>query len=164
MKPNSDGCNLDWGLKVGFLGINAQTKTATLIDEGQAPFVATNLSQVALAVVRVLEKANETKNQIVYVSSFVVTQKELWEKAEQLTGEKYKVEQISSDELRAEGQRKVQAGDFSGMVSLIQAAVSGKAGLGDHRPFGLWNEKLGLPEEDLDESIKAGLSGRLYEK
>ncbi|KAJ4356016.1 uncharacterized protein N0V89_004042 [Didymosphaeria variabile] len=152
----------DWGLKVGFLGINAQTKTAALIDQGTTPFSTSNLRQIGLATVKVLEQAEETKNQYVYVSSFETSQKELLEKAEKITGEKYKVEHLDSTELRAEGLNKIKAGDFSGFVPLIQAAVSGKAGLGDHRPCGLWNERLGLQKEDFDGSIKAGLSGKLY--
>ena len=84
------------------------------------------------------------------------------EKAEQLTGEKYKVEKLLSKDLQEEGFKKIKAGDFAGMMQLIQAAVSGEAALGDSRPFGLWNEKLGLPKEDFDESIKAGLSGKYY--
>ncbi|KAF1966260.1 isoflavone reductase family protein-like protein CipA [Bimuria novae-zelandiae CBS 107.79] len=150
----------DWGIKVGFLGINGQTKTGTLIDGGKAKFSSTNLSQIGLAVVKILEHAEETKNQDVFVSSFETSQKELLEKAEKITGEKWKVEELSSKALREEGLKKVQAGDFSGVVPLLQAAVSGEEALADHSAY-LWNEKLGLPKEDLEESIKAGLSGKL---
>jgi hypothetical protein len=142
--------------------VNAQTKTVVLIDQGTTTFTTTNLRQIGLALVKVLELAEETKNQYVYVSSFETTQKELLEKAEKLTGEKYKVEHITSKQLRENGHNKIKAGDFSGIMPLIQAAVSGEGALGDHRPFGLWNEKLGLEKEDFDESIKAGLSGKDY--
>ncbi|KAF2446912.1 NAD(P)-binding protein [Karstenula rhodostoma CBS 690.94] len=152
----------DWGLKTGFLGVNAQTKTVGLVDQGTATFSTTNLRQIGIATVKALERAEETKNKFVYVSSFETSQKELLEKAEKLTGEKYKVEHLESKQLREDGLNKVKAGDFSGFVPLLQAAVAGKAGLGDHRPFGLWNEKLGLEKEDFDESIKAGLSGKNY--
>lgn len=144
--------------------MNLQTKTATLVDQGTSIMSATNLSQVGNATVKVLEHAEETKNQVVYVSSFEVSQKDILEKVEKLTGEKYQVEHAESKQLRLDGLDKVNKGDFSGFVPLIQAAIAGKAGLGDHRPFGLWNEKLGLQKEDFDESIKAGLSGKDYEQ
>lgn len=152
----------DWGVKVGFLGVNGQNKTATLIDDGKAIFSSTNLRQIGLAVVKVLEHAEETKNQVVFVSSFETSQKELLEKAEKLTGEKFKVEHVTSKDLRAAGYKKIEAKDFSGILELIQASVSGEDSVADHRPFGLWNEKLGLEKEDLDEALKAGLSGKLY--
>jgi hypothetical protein len=142
--------------------VNAQTKTVELIDQGTTTFTTTNLRQVGLALVKVLELAEETKNQYIYVSSFQTTQKELLEKAEKLTGEKFRVEHVTSKQLRENGYNKIKEGDFSGIMPLIQAAVAGEAGLGDHTPFGLWNEKLGLQKEDFDESIKAGLSGKDY--
>lgn len=151
--------SLDWGLKVGFLGLNSQTKTATLIDEGKNIISGTNLPKIGLAVIKVLEHAEETKNQYVYISSFETSQKEILEKAEKITGEKWKVENVSSKALREDGHKKIQAGDFSGIASLIQSAMASDEGLADHRPFGLWNEKLGLEKEDFEGTIKAWLSG-----
>lgn len=99
---------------------------------------------------------------MVYVSSFETSLKELVEKAEKFTGAKYQVEHLESTQLREQGLNQIKSGDYSGAVPLLRAAFSGKAGLGDHRPLGLWNEKLGLKKEDFDESIKAGLSGKDY--
>ena len=33
--------------------------------------------------------------------------------------------------------------------------------MGDSRPAGLWNEKLGLKQEDLEQTVKDVLEGRL---
>jgi len=151
----------DWGLKVGFLGLDSSTKTATLIDDGKATFSSTNLRQIGLAVVRVLENPDLTKNQYVFVSSFETSQKELLEVAEKVTGEKWKVEDVSGKGLLESGGAKLQKGDFSGVGDLIKGSAFGKAGLGNLKPEGLWNEKLGLPKEDLEESVKAALAGKL---
>ncbi|KAJ4297768.1 hypothetical protein N0V90_005663 [Kalmusia sp. IMI 367209] len=158
-----NGPFFDWGLKVGFIGINGQTKTATLIDGGKAPFSATNLRQVGLGVVKILEKAEETKNKVVYLSSFETSQKELLEAAEKFTGEKWTVEDVTSESLQEAGNNKLKAGDPSGIIDLIKAAISSKEALGNHSKLAKeWNEKLGLQKEDFEESVKAGLSGKNY--
>lgn len=108
---------------------------------------------------KILEKADETKNQKVYVSSFETSQKQLLELVEKTTGEKWKVENVSSKDLRADGLKKLQTGDLSGIVALLQSAIAGEAELVDHRPLGLWNEKLGLVKEDFEESFKIAFSG-----
>ena len=96
------------------------------------------------------------------VSSFETTQNDLLKKAEEITGEKWKVENVSSKDWRAAGFKKIEANDHSGIFNLIQALVVGEEGISDHRAFGLWNDKLGLEKEDFDEAIKAGLNGKLY--
>jgi hypothetical protein len=149
----------DWGIKVGFLGFDARRKTVTLIDEGKAPISVTNMPQVGRAVVKVLQKAEETKNQYVFVSSFQTTQKDILAGVEKATGAKWTVNYIASKDLVAQGRQKMSRGDFSGVSDLIRAGAFG--GFGDNSKNGLWNEKLGLEKEDFDESIKAGLSGRL---
>ncbi|KAF2257081.1 isoflavone reductase family protein-like protein CipA [Trematosphaeria pertusa] len=151
----------DWGLKVGFLGLNAASKTATLIDEGKAPFVATNLRQIGLALIKVLEKPELTKNTYVYVKSFETTQQDVLAAAEKITGAKWTVNKITSKELLERGSAKLKNSDFSGVPDLIKGAVFNEAGYGKN-PVGDWNEKLGLEKEDFEASIKAALNGKLY--
>jgi nucleoside-diphosphate-sugar epimerase len=156
------GAFFDWGLKVGFLGFDAKSKTATLIDEGKGRFSTTNLRQIGRALIKALQKADETKNQVVYVSSFEVTQAELLPIVEKVTGgEKFSIKNVTSKELLESGNEKLKKGDFSGIPNLIKAGAFGGEGLGDHEPVGLWNERLGLEKEDLEESVRAGLSGKL---
>ncbi|KAF2689416.1 isoflavone reductase family protein [Lentithecium fluviatile CBS 122367] len=151
----------DWCLKVGFLGFDASSKTATLIDDGKATISSTNLQQVGRAAVKVLERADLTKNQYIFVSSFETTQREILEVAEKITGEKWTINNVSSKDLLEGGGAKIQKGDFSGAFDLIKGSCFSKEGLGNLKPVGLWNEKLGLPKEDFEESIKAGLTGKL---
>ncbi|KAH7116781.1 isoflavone reductase family protein-like protein CipA [Dendryphion nanum] len=154
----------DWGLKVGFLGFDGASKTATLIDEGKATFSSTNLRQIGETVVKALEKASETKNSYVYVSSFQVSQASLLPIVEKVTGEKFTVKHVTSKELLESGNEKLKKQDFSGINDLIRAGAFGAEGLGDSKPSGLWNDKLGLKKEDLEESVKAGLSGKLVDE
>lgn len=149
------------GSRVGFLGINATTKTATLIDEGAAPFCATNVQTIGQAIVKVLKNPELTKNRYIYVSSFVTSQVELLRVFENISGEKYDVTKVTSEELIARGNERLKKQDYWGFGDLVQGATFGTTGLGDYRGEGLWNEKLGLEKEDLANSVKIVLSGKL---
>ncbi|KAJ4320797.1 hypothetical protein N0V94_003209 [Neodidymelliopsis sp. IMI 364377] len=151
----------DWGLKVNFLGFDAAQKTATIIDSGNATFSTTNLGNIGLAVVKALENAEATKNQYVYVSGFQTSQNEVLAAAEKITGEKWTVNKISAKDHIATGNELLKKGDFSGLGPLIQAITFGDEQLGDLKPSGLWNERLGLKQESFEDSIKAGFSGKL---
>ena len=146
---------LDWGLKVGFLGFDASSKTATLYDDGEATFSATTLHQTGVTVVKVLEKEDLTKNQYVFVSGTQTSQKEVLATVEKVTGAKWTVKNVNTKDVIAEGRGKLQKGDFSGIVNLIVGATYDKEQeLGNFSSQGLWNEKLGVPSESLEEVVK----------
>lgn len=155
----------DWGLKVGFLGFNAANKTVTIVDSGNATFSSTNLRYIGLAVVKALENAEATRNQYVYISGFRTSQNEILAAAEKITGEKWTVSKVSAKDHIAAGNEKLQRGDLSGFAPLIQAVTFGDdEQLGDLKKSGLWNEKLGLVQESFEDSVKAGLSGKLLDE
>ena len=64
----------------------------------------------------------------------------------------------SSDDVAEMGRKKYAAGDYSGIMGLVIASAFGKRALGDPRAARLWDEKLGLPKEDLEETTKNLLS------
>jgi hypothetical protein len=98
----------------------------------------------------------------VYVSGAQVTQKQILEVAERITGSKWTVNNVSAKAHIEEGRAKLQKGDFSGIGALIQGVIfSADENLGDLSPEGLWNEKLGVPNDDLEKSVRAGLAGKL---
>jgi len=90
----------------------------------------------------------------------VTSQKKILEAAEKITGEKWTVENVNGQELLDGGLAKLSKQDFSGIVDLLKTTVFGDFGVADFSNK-LWNEKLGLPKEDFEESVKAGLSGKL---
>jgi hypothetical protein len=152
----------DWGFAIGFHGFNAANKTANIWDDGKATFSATNLHTVALAVIRALEKPELTKNQYVYVSGIDTTQNEILVAAEKVTGAKWTVSHGTTKELSAGGNAKIAKGDYSGIIDLLQAVTFGaEEELGYLKKAKEWNEKLGLPKDDLEKSIRAGLEGKL---
>ncbi|KAH7398663.1 hypothetical protein DE146DRAFT_788688 [Phaeosphaeria sp. MPI-PUGE-AT-0046c] len=148
----------DWCLRVGFHGFDYKNKTATLYDNGTAKFSTTNLHTVALTVVKALEKAELTKNQYVYVAGFQTSQKEILAIAEKITDTKWTVNDVPAKDMIEKGHTKIQQEDYSGILDLLISSTFGEDEVGYLDPAKLWNEKLGLPEDDLESSIRAVFS------
>jgi len=154
----------DWGYKIGFLGFNLQSQTATLFDGGNIPWTSTNLRTIGTALVNLLYPSNvsTTANKYVYISSHTATQTQLLEISERQTGKKWTVEHVQTKESIPAAKEKLRAGDHTAAYALIQAAAFGEMGYGDLNKVegGLWNERLGLPKEDLEADVKAVLEGK----
>ncbi|PKX97949.1 uncharacterized protein P174DRAFT_426301 [Aspergillus novofumigatus IBT 16806] len=136
------------------LGFDLASKTVTFIDGGTSVVTTTTLSTVGKALVAMLEHPDETKNTYVFVSSFNISQRDILEVVEMVDGQKWTIKHITPEEVIASGKRKLAAGDFAGIMDLVRGGACGKQGLGDSRPYGLWNNQLGLPKEDIEKAIR----------
>lgn len=156
------GSVFDWGLdRPSFGGWNLPARTVTIYDGGNIPYEATNLGQIGKAIAASLRNPELTKNQYVYVNSFTVTQNEVLRALEKATGESFTVSQSSVEQLRDDGARKLKDGQPLGMLALVASAFYGKGGLAHFSVTkGLWNDKLGLPQENLDEFLVKYMSGK----
>ncbi|KAH8817652.1 isoflavone reductase [Flagelloscypha sp. PMI_526] len=147
----------DWGLKVGFIGFDLANHKVELLDGGVTKFHATNLSNIAGAVTRILaipETYEKTKNQIVSIPNHEVSQRDILTAIERITGETWEVTDADSDTLV-----KNARGSPAEAGALIRALIFGKAGLG--RLNGkLWNDELGLSQKSLEEDLKVILDGK----
>ncbi|CUS13186.1 unnamed protein product [Tuber aestivum] len=152
-----NGPFFDWGLKVGFLGIDIPNKRATLLDGGNTPFGTTNLSDIGQSVVGILAHPEETKNRYVFVQSAVTTQNKLLAAAEKAAGEKFAVEQQNTEDLEREGNEKIAKGDLSGFVDLIKRGIWAEGYGGDYSEK-LDNEILGVKVLD-DAGVEAVVKG-----
>ncbi|KFA54226.1 hypothetical protein S40293_08160 [Stachybotrys chartarum IBT 40293] len=148
------GAFFDWGMKLGVFGFDIHARTATLIDGGTAVFTASTLPTIAKATLAILEHADGTENQYVYTSSFHICQKDILEVVEKIEGKKWIVKHITSEELIAQGNKRLAEGDDMGATDLVGGGALGKEALGDSRPWGLWDEKLGLPKVDLEQAVR----------
>ncbi|KAJ3946282.1 uncharacterized protein N0V96_004642 [Colletotrichum fioriniae] len=130
-------------------------------DGGKTRFTASNTAQIGRAIVAVLKHSDETKNQLVFTESFTTTQLEVLASLEKITGEKWKTVEISSQAIREDGFAKLGKGEImEGGAAVIMALVLGEGGLEDHTHVkgGIWNYRLGLKTESVDETVKAVLS------
>ncbi|KAG9502160.1 hypothetical protein J7337_004985 [Fusarium musae] len=150
------GAMFDWGLNIpGFGGFNIPARTATLYDGGDIAYEATNLDQAGRAIAKSLRNLEITRNQHVYVNSFTVTQNDVLCALEKATGDKFQVSDGTVEGLWESGAEQVRNGDAMGAVAQIFGAIYGKGGVANYSvDKGLWNDKIGLPGENLEEFVK----------
>jgi len=153
------GLFLDWGLHVGFLGLDVEQRTAELWDDGDVPFTVTNLTVVARTVVKLLTDAaayEASRNAYIYTGSVTTTQKELLAATEKATNAKFEVTRIESQKLIAESTTKLAGGDGMAMIPLVKAVAFARfhgEALTDLRKFDLFNEKFGIKDDSTEEIV-----------
>ncbi|KAJ9621703.1 hypothetical protein H2203_007192 [Taxawa tesnikishii (nom. ined.)] len=77
----------DYGLGGELLAFDVRGREARIFDGGDVRWSTTTLDTIALATVRILQKEAETKNRMLYIQSFCITQNELLRECERVTGE-----------------------------------------------------------------------------
>lgn len=143
----------DWGLGNSLLCFDVAKRKAYIQDGGDIKFSASNLPFIAKAVVKVLERPDETANKLLYIQSFRVSQNEVLAALEKVTGDKFEIIHQKSEERLKELRPKMLEGDFHateetvGIWGLVAADWEGRVA----------NDLLGLEEEDLEETIRKAL-------
>ncbi|PWO26950.1 hypothetical protein PtrARCrB10_04511 [Pyrenophora tritici-repentis] len=146
----------DWGMTCGLLKFDLKARKAYILDGGNIKFSATNLDFIGKAVVKILEKADETANKLLYVHGLHVTQLEVLAALEKATGEKFeRIDQNSKEELDV-ARPKMLEGDGEAREEVV--AVWGIVAADWKEKEGFANSLLGLQEEDLDEVIRRVVS------
>ncbi|KAK7707374.1 hypothetical protein SLS64_001066 [Diaporthe eres] len=103
---------------------------------------------------------NNWASKALYIDSFTVSQKEMFESVKRVTGttdKDWKIGYQGSEERFREGQEAMKKGDRGGFARQMYARIFYPTGEGDHTRLGLANEALGLAKEDIDEATKGGL-------
>lgn len=151
------GSLFDWGLEIpGFGGWDLGARTVTIYDGGDIPYEATTLDQVGRAIAKSLKNPELTRNHHVYVNSFTVTQNEVLKALEKISGEKFTVSQSTVEDLWRGGAAKLKGGQPLGVLAMVAGTIYGKGGLANYSATkGLWNEKIGLEQENLDKTLES---------
>lgn len=147
-----NGHFFDWGLRENFLHFNLQTRKADIIDDGNMKSSQATLPQIAKAVVRILQKPEETKNRMLFIQSFCVSQNEVLKSLEKAMGVKWETVRYDSEEFIREKKALVDQGHLEANEDLVfvLGAIDGNW---EQRPdFAM--ELLGLENEDLDEVVQ----------
>jgi uncharacterized protein YbjT (DUF2867 family) len=160
------GAFFDWVFETpGVLGWNLPEKSVTLFDGGDIEFEATNLAQIARSVVAILENPEETENQYVYVNSFTTTQNKTLKAFEELSGEKFKVTHAKMEDYSKAAQEKIRSDPGRGPAyiqgafdAIILIMLNHRGYSGYSKTKGLWNKRLGLPEERLEDTVRTVLA------
>ncbi|KAI9701613.1 MAG: hypothetical protein M1820_006384 [Bogoriella megaspora] len=169
----------EWSLGGGTLdiapemyGFDLRNHAVTFYDDGNTKINTSTWPQAGLAVARLLalkEKADgsddksatleQFKNGFVYVSSFLASQKDMFESVLRVSGTKesdWKAEYVNHQDRYNDGLKRMQGGDMRGFAQQMYARVFYPNGDGNFEAkYGLNNELLGLPQESIDEATKA---------
>jgi nucleoside-diphosphate-sugar epimerase len=142
----------DYGLTGGLLKFDVRARKAYVLDGGNIKFSASNLDFIGKAVIKILEKPKETENKLLYVHSHHVTQLEVLEALEKVTGDKFeRIDQDSEEELKVV-RPKMLDGDGDAREEVV--AVWGVVASDWKEKEGFANTLLGLQEESLEETIR----------
>lgn len=147
-----NGHFFDWGLRENFLHFNMQTKKADIIDDGNTKSSQATLPQIAKATVRILQRPEETKNKMLFIQSFCVSQNEVLASLEKAMGVKWETTRYDSEEFIKEKKALADKGDTDAIEDLVfvLGAIDGDW---EGRPdFAM--EMLGLENEDLDQVVQ----------
>lgn len=150
----------DFCLKVNFVGFNLKEHTAVIWDEGTERFSTSTLPFVGRAVAAVLSHPEKTANKYIYVRGFTTNGNEILAGLEKITGKTWAKSHTSSQKELKEGQELLKKGEIMpGIGKMICANVYGKGYGGDFdKDAVVFNKEIGLPDEDLEESLRAVLA------
>lgn len=159
-------------------GFDFKNRSLTLLDDGKVTINTTTMPQVGRAVAALLslkvlpDDANDKsptltsfKNKAAYVSSFTISQEDMFESVLRVTGDKrsdWKITHTTAKEYFASGHELMKQGNMAGFGRLMYArgffpASAAKSNGNFEVARGLHNDILGLPKEDLDEFTKIGI-------
>lgn len=143
----------DWGLSTELLKFDVARRKAYIIDGGDVKFSGSNLSFIGAAVVKILEKEEETKNKLLYIHSHYVTQNEITDVLEKVTGDKFeRIPQDSKKQIE-DARPKMLEGDHDSEEEIV--AVHGIVASDWEGKEGFANELLGLDLLSLEDTVKA---------
>ena len=152
---------IDYSLKkYPAFGFDLEKRTARLIDDGTEPISATTLEDIAVAVRSILQKPEQTANKYLHIRSTEVSQKQILEALEELTGQKWNVEYQDSQDLFEKGKDMFARGNRAGMLNLLVVQLFAK---GAGRSIVVSrdrsdNELLGVREKDVKEVVRTVLA------
>lgn len=141
----------DWGLKSDFLHFDLKNRKAEILGDGTRKSSNSTLGQVAKAVVQVLLKEEETKNRVLLIQSFCVSQLDVLRSLERATGAEWTAEYVDIDEFVKKHKARADAGDKQSIEDLVFALGVIEGNWEEHEDFAM--ELLGLQNEDLDEVV-----------
>ncbi|RKU40261.1 hypothetical protein DL546_001313 [Coniochaeta pulveracea] len=148
----------DWGLTNGFLHFYPEQKRADILGDGTARSSNSTLGQVGKAVVRILQKPEDTKNRVLMIQSFCVSQLDVLRSLEKATGSKWDVRYEDTDEFVAKHKAKADAGNKESIEDLVFALGVIEGNWEEKEDFAM--DLLGLQNEDLDQAVKDALDAK----
>ncbi|KAF2729696.1 NAD(P)-binding protein [Polyplosphaeria fusca] len=154
------------GLFEQWYGFNIRDKTVTLFDDGTTKINTSTWDQCGRAVAALLSLPvsgaspclEDWDNKPLYISSFLVSQRDMLDSLHRVMGTKdadWKIKYEGSRKRYDDGRKEMAEGVRTGFVKSMYSRIFFQSGEGDYETTkGLANGVLGLPKEDLDEATK----------
>ncbi|KAH7153291.1 hypothetical protein EDB81DRAFT_855713 [Dactylonectria macrodidyma] len=150
----------DWSMGNGLWGIDINAQKATLWSGGNTRANTTTLKRVGEAVAELLSLPEEElaayKNKCFYVSSFYVTQREMLDSVQRVTGttdEDWVIENKEIAVVASESDEEVKKGNMMAAIPKFYSAHFRQGHGGDYN-HKLDLEKFGFAKEDIDTVVK----------
>ncbi|KAI0465970.1 NAD(P)-binding protein [Xylaria cf. heliscus] len=153
----------EWSLALGenYFGIDIKSKKATFFDDGTTMISASTFLQCGRAFAALLSlpesggtpSLSDWKNETLRFASFRISQQDILASVQRSQGTSNKDWHIQFEPSRkrvADGLKALQGGDFTGFPKAMYSRAFYPSGDGDYEcRYGLSNDVLGLPKEDL---------------
>jgi hypothetical protein len=157
-----------WSIALGepFFGFDIKNRKATLLDDGTKKINTITWDQCGRALAALLSlpegraspSVSDWKNKPLYVSSFLVSQRDMLDSLNRVLGatdNDWDITYVASAQRHADGLAQFQKGERIGLAKALYARVFFPDGWGDYQSTrGLANDTLGLPKESLDQATK----------
>jgi hypothetical protein len=155
-------------------GFDFAKRSLTLFDDGTTKINHSTWEQCGRAVASLFSfkvlpddasdrspTISRFRNNYVYISSFLASQRDMFDSVLRVTGTTEKDWKISHEDVKErykKGVEDMQKGKMEGFVRLLYSRVFYPDGSGNHEESqGLHNDLLGLPKEDIDERTKIAI-------
>jgi len=145
----------DWGLRENFLHFNIAERTADILDDGTMKSSQSTLGQIAKAAIRVFQREEVTRNKVLFIQSFCVSQVEVLKALEKVTSAQWTAKHFDSGQFIKENKQKADGGDKQAVEDLVFAlgAIDGDWTTRD----GFAMHELGLEDEDLETAVRKAI-------
>ncbi|RSL89002.1 hypothetical protein CEP52_015043 [Fusarium oligoseptatum] len=155
----STGLWFDWGLEHLSLGFDKKAMAAEISDSGNERFQTTNLGFVAKVVAAIFKNPVQASNKYITIASFNISQREILEFAERISGKKWIVKSSKVDDVQRAAEKDLADGNFdAAFYPLLHGRLfRDGADLALQPGQNFAQEVLGFSEEDPVDSIKAWL-------
>lgn len=105
----------DW--EAEFLHIWVKERRAEILDDGEKKFSASTLSRIGEATAKVFFDLEATRNKMIFVQSFCVTQNEVIKAYERATDSMWNVKKVDSKTYEAQEKARADDGDLDAVAS-----------------------------------------------
>lgn len=167
----SNGFWYEWSLAIAIaFGFDFEKREATFFDDGATKICTSTWPQTGRAAAAILSlpaksesgaSLDKYRDQNVFVNSFTVSQRDMFQSVLRVTGDKesdWKITKVQARERVAEAGKALQAGDHSAYVTIMYTRIFYDDGNGDYEAKGkLANHELGLPKENLDDATRSAI-------